>query len=68
MVLLSAVGKLEKRCARFSESVVMATKTKREENRRKEGKEGADRTVQEEIEGIRGRKQQIGERKEMRDT
>lgn len=52
---------------RYSESVVMATKTKREENRGKEGKEGADRTVQEETEGNRGRKW-IGERKGMRDT
>ena len=67
MVLPSAVGKLERRCARFSESVVTATKTKREEKRRKEGKEGADRTVQEEIEEISGRKW-IGKRKGMRDN
>ena len=43
MVLPSAVGKLQ-RCARFSESVVMATKTKREENRRKEGAEQNSKT------------------------
>ena len=52
MVLPSAVGKLERKCARLSESIVMATKTKREENRnwvRKDGKEGADRTVKQEI-------------------